>query len=212
MTSINITREERRLYDIAQDYERRGYTVTVSPSPKRLPKFLSKFRPDIVAEGPNESVVVEVKSPNKVRGIDYWRELNSIVKQHPGWRIELVINDQSSNKRPKSINKESINERLQQGQQLAQQGMLSASLLITWAAAEASMRFASKNHEVELPDFRPATLITRLYSDGLLARNEYDFLIRCMRITDAIAHGFHEGQIRQGMLKRLRLLALRLLE
>jgi hypothetical protein len=71
MTSTNTPTEEGRLYDIAEEYKQRGYKVTISPPPNRLPKFLGDFRPDIVAEGPNESVIVEVKSSNKVRGTDY---------------------------------------------------------------------------------------------------------------------------------------------
>lgn len=212
MTSTNPSSEESRLYDIAEEYKQRGYKVTVSPSPNRLPKFLSKFRPDIVAEGPNESVVVEVKSSNKVRGTDYWRELSSIVQQHPGWRLELVVNDTSKSQKPETINKEIINERLQEGQQLSKQGMLAASLLITWSAVEAAMRLASKKYEIDLPDLRPATVISRLYSDGLLERREYDFLLECMRIRNAVAHGFYEGRIKRNFLTRLQQISLRLVQ
>jgi hypothetical protein len=173
---------------------------------------LSKFRPDIVAESPSESIVVEVKSSNKVRGADYWRELSSAVKQHPGWRLELVLNDAARNETPDSIDEELIKERIEEGQQLSRQGMLAASLLITWSAAEAAMRLASKNHEIELPDLRPATVISRLYSDGLLERSEYDFLIDCMHTRNGIAHGFYEGRIRQGSVRRLQQITLRLLQ
>jgi REase_AHJR-like protein len=211
MTSANVSSGESRLYDIAEEYKQRGYRVTVSPSPKRLPRFLSKFKPDIVAEGPNESVVIEVKTSDKVRGADYWRELSSVVQQHPGWRLEFVVNDTSKSQKPETINKELIKERLQEGQQLFQQQMLEASLLIIWSAVEAAMRLASKNHEIDLPDLRPATVISRLYSDGLLERNEYDFLLECMRIRNAVAHGFYEGRIKQGFLKRLQQITLRLL-
>jgi uncharacterized protein YutE (UPF0331/DUF86 family) len=212
MTSTNVSSEESRLHDIAEEYKQRGYKVTVSPSPKRLPRFLSKFRPDLVAEGPNDSVVIEVKSSNKVRGTDYWRALSTVVQQHPGWRLELVVNDKTGSQKPESINEELIKQRLQEGQQLSQKGMLAASLLITWSAAEAAMRLASKHHEIDLPDLRPATVISKLYTDGLLERSEYDFLIDCMRIRNAIAHGFYEGRIKQSFLKRLPQITLRLLQ
>jgi REase_AHJR-like protein len=212
MTTSNVSSEESRLYDIAEEYKQRGYKVYVSPPPKRLPKFLSKFRPDIVAEGPNESVVIEVKSSGKVRGTDYWKELSSVVQQHPGWRLELIVNDTTTRQPPETINKELIKERLKEGQQLAEKGMLAASLLITWSAAEAAMRLASKHYEIELPDLRPATVISRLYSDGLLERDEYDFLLDCMRVRNAVAHGFYEGRIKLSFLKRLQRITLRLLE
>jgi len=211
MTSANVLSEEDRLYDIAEEYKERGYRVTVLPSPNRLPEFLSRFRPDIVAESPNESVVIEVKSSDNVRGTDYWRELSFIIQQHPGWRLELIVNGASKSQKPKTINKELIKKRLQEGQQLSQQEMLAAALLITWSAAEAAMRLASKSHDVDLPDWRPATVISSLYSDGLLERIEYDFLLDCMQIRNAVAHGFYKGRIKQGTLKRLQQLTLRLL-
>src|SRR5260370_6130475 len=96
MSISNKCMEERCVYDSAEEYKQRGYAVTVSPPPKRLPELLSKFTPDIVAEGPNESVVIEVKSVSKVRGVNYWKELSSIVRQHPGWRFQLVVNNVSS--------------------------------------------------------------------------------------------------------------------
>jgi uncharacterized protein YutE (UPF0331/DUF86 family) len=89
--------------------------------------------------------------------------------------------------------------------------MLAAALLVAWSAAEAAMRLASKNHEIELPDFRPSTVISRLYSDGLLERDEYDFLLDCMRVRNAVAHGFYEGRLKSNVLKRLQKITLRLL-
>lgn len=211
MASSNVLRDENHLYDIAEQYKQRGYKVIVSPPPKHLPRFLSKFRPDIVAEGPNESVVIEVKSPNKARGTDYWKELSRVVQQHPGWRLELVINAPSKRELPETINQELVRQRLQEGQQLAEAGMLAASLLITWSAAEAAMRLASKAHEIALPDLRPATVISRLYTDGVLEREEYDFLLDCMRLRNPVAHGFYEGKIKRSLLRKLERIALRLL-
>ncbi len=211
MSTSNASIEQSRLYDIAEEYKQRGYVVTVSPAPKRLPKFLTKFRPDIVAEGPNESVVIEVKSNRRFRGTDYWKELSSVVRQHPGWRLELVVNNSSLGQLRETIPEELIRERLQEGEQLSEQGMLAAALLVTWSAAEAAMRLASKQNEIELPDFRPPTVISRLYSDGLLERDEYDFLLDCMRVRNAVAHGFYEGRLKLTVLKRLQKIVGRLL-
>jgi hypothetical protein len=212
MASSNVSREEKRLYEIAEMYKQRGYRVTVAPAPNQLPRFLSKFRPDIVAQKGDEAIVIEVKPSGKLRDIDYWKNLSSVVQRHPGWRLELFIDDPSKRDIPETINKDLIKERLQEGQRLAEQGMLAASLLITWSATEAAMRLASKDHEVDLPDLRPATVISRLYTDGLLERDDYDFLLECMRIRNAVAHGFYEGRIRRHILKKLQRVALRLLQ
>jgi REase_AHJR-like protein len=210
MASNVVRREEARLYDIAEEYKKRGYKVTVSPRAKELPKFLSGFKPDLVAERARESVVVEVPSPSRKRGSDYWTELSSVVQKHPGWRLDLVING-SPEQAPKTMDGRSVLKRLEEGRRLAEQGMLAAALLIIWSAAEAAMRFASKQNEIDLPDLRPATVITRLYTDGVIEREEYDFLLESMRMRDTVAHGFDQGRIKAGSLKRLQQISLRLL-
>jgi hypothetical protein len=212
MFNGNLLREDSRLRDIAEQYEQRGYKVTVSPRARQLPRFLSKFRPDMVAERADESVIIEVRSSAKERSNDYWNELSKVVQQHPGWRLELVFNPTLKAKRPSTINQEQILLRLQEGEQLANQEMLAAALLITWSATEAAMRLASEHDEIELPDLRPATVITRLYTDGILERKEYDFLLECMQMRNHVTHGFQEGKIKSSIIKKLAGIAFRLVE
>lgn len=211
MASSGVRTDEARLHDIAEEYEKLGYKVTVAPGAKKLPKFLSRFSPDLVAEGARESVVVEVQSTSRKRGDNYWIALSEVLQKHPGWRLDLVLN-RSSERLPKTIDERLVRKRLDEGRSLAEEGMLAASLLITWSAAEAAMRLASKHNEVDLPDLRSATVITRLYTDGVIERAEYDFLLKSMRMRDAASHGFDQGRIRAGSLKRLQQISLRLLE
>jgi uncharacterized protein YutE (UPF0331/DUF86 family) len=211
MSSTNVVGDEARLFDVAEKYRQRGYRVTVSPHAKELPRFLSKFKPDIVAEGPDESVVIEVKSSGKKRNTDYWRELSRVVQSHPRWRLEFVV-DASKRAVRETIHEEQIRERLEEGRRLAERRMFAAALLISWSAAEAAMRLASEAHEIELPDLRPAAVISRLYTDGVLERDEYDFLLELMAVRNAVAHGFYQGKIRTIVLKKLQQIALRLLQ
>jgi REase_AHJR-like protein len=211
MASSGVRTDEARLHDIAEEYEKLGYKVTVAPRAKKLPKFLSRFSPDLVAEGARESVVVEVQSTSRKRGDNYWIALSEVLQKHPGWRLDLVLN-RSSERLPKTIDERLVRKRLDEGRSLAEQGMLAASLLITWSAAEAAMRLASKHNEIDLPDLRPATVITRLYTDGILEREEYDFLVKSMRMRDAASHGFEQRTIRASSLKRLERISLRLLD
>jgi REase_AHJR-like len=212
MSVSNLPAHDKRIYEIAEEYKQQGYRVTIAPHAKQLPPFLNKFRPDIIAEGPNESVVIELKSFGKARQTGYWSQLADVIQQHPGWRFELIIDNGGKRELPQTIKREQIEELLQEGLRLVEAKMLKAALLITWSATEAAMRLASKNYDIELPDFRPATVISRLYTDGLLERGEYNFLLDCMRIRNAAAHGFHEGQIKPEFIKRLHRIALRLLE
>lgn len=209
--SSSSVKDETRLFNVAEKYRQLGYKVTVSPPSKELPRFLSKFRPDIVAEGPDESVVVEVTSSAKERGAAYWKELSRVVQRHPRWRLELIA-DASRRRMGQTMTKELAKTRLVEGQRLADQGMLAASLLITWSAAEAAMRLAAKENEIDLPDQRPAVVISRLYTDGVLERKEYDFLVDLFGVRNAVAHGFYQEKLRKTVLKKLQQIALRLLE
>lgn len=212
MASNSFSTYDKRLYEIADEYRQRGYKVTIAPSAKQLPEFLTGFRPDIVAESSNESVVIELKTLNKTRPTDYWSELSTVVQQHPGWRFELIIGNNTKRQPPETITRNQVKSLLQEGQRLAKEKMFHASLLITWSAAEAAMRLASKDYDVDLPDFRPATIISKLYEDGVLEREDYSFLLDCMKIRNAVAHGFRGETIKPYFIKRLHKIALRLLE
>ena len=208
--STDLANDER-VYEIAEDYKKRGYNVTIAPPSKSLPAFLNKFMPDIVAVSPSESVVIEIKSLRKSRSTDYWRDLANTIKKHPGWRFELIIDNITKRDPPENIRPEQIRELLDEGRRLAKENVLNASLLVTWSATEAAMRFASKAYDVELPDYRPTTVISRLYTDGILEREEYDFLMEYLKIRNSVAHGFQGESIRPELIERLNELALRLL-
>jgi hypothetical protein len=212
MSTNNLAELDERVYKVAEEYKQRGYKVIIEPSPKQLPEFLTTFRPDLIAESSNESVIIELKSSSKARPEDYWSKLANTIQQHPGWRFELIVNDTEKRNRPETITPDKIKKFLEEGQRLAKEKRLTASLLLTWSATEAAMRLASKNHEVDLPDFRPATVISRLYTDGVLERDEYNFLLDCMRIRSAIAHGFSGEEVKSSFIKRLYQITLRLLE
>lgn len=209
--SSSSVKDETRLFNVAEKYRQLGYKVTVSPPSKKLPRFLSRFKPDIVAEGPDESVVIEATSSGKERGAAYWKELSRVVQRHPRWRLELIA-DASKRRMRQTMNKELARERLLEGKRLADQGMLAASLLITWSAVEAAMRLAAKQYEIDLPDQRPEVLISRLYTDGVFERQEYDFLVDVFGVRNAVAHGFYQGKIKGTVLKKLQTMGLRLLE
>ena len=53
---------QRKLQEIAAEYRAQGYDVRIEPGPEDVPAFLTGFRPDLIARGPHDSVVVEVKA------------------------------------------------------------------------------------------------------------------------------------------------------
>jgi len=205
------TAYEKRLRQVAEEYRQRGYRVTITPPSRQLPDFLRGYRPDLVAESPDESVVIEVGPAGKGTEDGDWAKLAELVQQHPGWRLDLVIDRQRNEKTLVVIDRQEIEARLQEGLHLSKANMLEAALLITWSATEAAMRRVCKKQKVDLPDYRPATLVTRLYTDGLIERDEYDLLMRDMHMRDAVAHGLRQDGVDAAAIEQLRHLTLRLL-
>jgi hypothetical protein len=185
--------------------------VITAPSSKQLPEFLKAHQPDIIAENSDESVVIEIKSREKASEEKDWGELARVIQQHPGWRLQLVMGADQDRASREVIARPEIEARLREGLQLANAGSLDAGLLITWSATEAAMRRVCKKQKVDLPDYRPATLVTRLYTDGLIEREEYDLLMRDMHLRDAVAHGLRQGGVDAEAIEQLRQLTLRLL-
>ena len=191
--------------EIADKYEKQGYRVIIEP--KQLPDFLKGYRPDLLAEGQSESVVVEVKVGREVRRADYWSSLAATVGQQPGWRFELVVANPQQSPEKESISIEEIEALLRESEQLEQRGNQKAALLVTWPALEASLRFAAETHRVDTPDDQPQTLIGRLYSDGVLEEEEYRALKQGLRIRNATVHGFRGESVQEELLHQLRALA-----
>ena len=200
MTNI-VLEHNRTVQDLEDRYRAEGYLVLHEPAKEEMPDFLRYFHPDLIATRGDRSVVVEVKSPGKVRRADYWRELADTVRSHPGWHLEVVAN--AAQEPPQeSISPAEVVALVDQSATLADAGEYSPALLIAWAAAEAAMRLAAERYDVEIHDLRPPSLMSRLFSEGLMDRPDYDFLMTCMRQRNAVAHGFRQ-QVTPEDLKRL---------
>jgi uncharacterized protein YutE (UPF0331/DUF86 family) len=193
MAIRELSAHDMRIREIAQKYRQMGFKVIIEPSGLQLPGFLRNtgLRPDMIAEGTDESIVVEIKVPGKIHPIEYWEELIKLVQQQPGWRLEMVVGGSSETDALADLPGIQISERLKEAESLAVQGLLGAALLVAWSAVEAAMRIACKKYEVKLPDFRPAALISGLYTDGLIEREDYDVLINIMRVRNSVAHGYN---------------------
>ena len=92
----NHDRVRAKILEIADAYRRRGYDVLVEPATGELPSFLADFHPDMIARGPEDSVVVEVKVGTRTTVSEGYRELAETIRQQAGWRFSLVVVDPRS--------------------------------------------------------------------------------------------------------------------
>ena len=77
MNSSTQEMYRRKIQEIANDYETRGYRVLIEPAPTELPPFLANFHPDIVAYGQEQQLQSVTESwrkrfSNTLDGIFHW--------------------------------------------------------------------------------------------------------------------------------------------
>jgi hypothetical protein len=178
---------------VAEDYRQRGYEVDVVPRAPRLPEFLGAFQPDLIARGPTESVVVEVKVGTRTSVAERFREVAERVSRQPGWRFSLVfVNpdqpDELSEAQPASLSM--LQERARNADTLSQAGQSEAAFLLFFSAIEGILRFLGQRAHLPLESLPPSTLIRELYSTGEISRAQFESLMRFLPIRNELLHGF----------------------
>jgi hypothetical protein len=199
MNSTAITERERRLLaSVALDYEKRGYQVKVHPGVGDVPEFLAGFEPDLIARGTSESVVVEIKARQELENEKTLAAIEAALQNRPGWRFELII-DGSKRDPGTLLGAPQIWTWLEQANELQQKGYLEAALLLLWSATEGVLRLLAARENVELESLTPGYVITRLYTLGLMARDQYLVLDEALHLRNQAAHGFQASVTRQDL-------------
>ncbi len=185
-----------KVHEVAREYRRKGYRVTEEPQAEQLPEFLRGWRPDIIAESDTDSVVIEIKGGNrKTTTGEKWAALAQAVKAQPNWTFRIVFAQDGPNTLPERgefLSDSDVENRLTQSEQIAHQGAKDAALLFLWSATEAALRNLAERFDVKKPDLRPAALISQCYSDGLMDREDYDFLMASLQTRNAVALGLRQ--------------------
>lgn len=193
MPSTISESDRQRLADIvseiASEYEGQGYEVKLQPTPADLPDFLKDFRPDLIATGKNETVVVEVKTRDGLRNAHSVAALESALRDRPGWRFELII-EGSVAEGPEGFGADQIRASLDEADELQKHNHFAAALLLLWSGTEGALRQLAKRENVELESLASGYVLNRLYTVGLLARDQYQVLHKTMQLRDQAAHGF----------------------
>jgi hypothetical protein len=199
MKSESITeRDGGLLRSVASEYERKGYDVKLQPTLEDLPDFLAGFEPDLIATGNDETVVVEVKSRKELENDQAIAAIETALRDQPGWRFELIIDGSERERHP--LGSSQIGAWLEEAHELQQGGHLVAALLLLWSATEGILRLLAARENVELESQAPGYLTTRLYTLGLLGREQYRILGEIVRLRNHAAHGFEVSVTRQDLL------------
>ena len=194
MHSLGHAAYRQKLQGIAAEYEASGYEVLIEPSTEKLPEFLVGFRPDLVARGPNESVVVEVKVGTKTAAAERFRDLAETIQRQPGWRFSLVVIDPRSDEvaslTQALLNRKDIADRLGRAHALLKTGATDAAFLLMWVSVEALLRHIATHEGLPLERAPSSSLMKELFSLGILSRSELEVVQRAFSVRNALVHGF----------------------
>ena len=181
------TREANLLEAVVADYEAKGFSVFVRPSPSILPSFLRAHRLDAVAIKLEKKIAIEITRSTKDSTTAINR-LRKVLSPHPEW--ELVVFHaplRSAENHMEVAPLAAIDGAIQEVNQLKDSGHLLPAVILAWATLEATARAL-------LPDqlARPQTsrtLVEALATQGFLTPREADSLRSAALLRDAAAHG-----------------------
>ena len=152
--------------------------MLVEPAPEKLPTFLAGFRPDLVARGPHELVVIEVKVGTETAVSERSRDLAETIQRQPGWRFSLVVLDPRSDEvippTQQLLDRKDIVDRLDRVNELLKMGATDAAFLLLWVSVEALLRHLASREGLPLERVPSSSLMKELFSLGVLSQSEHD--------------------------------------
>ena len=189
-----IALEKQRARALAKEYRGKGYEVIEGPAPEQLPDFLSGYKPDLLVQKGDEAVVVKVKSRSSLAKDPQVRDLARLLQAKPGWNFELVVVGEGEKlsipEGARPFGREDILQGMEAAEKLLESGFSEAALLLAWSAAEAAVRLLTEEEGILLDRHTPLYILKQAATNGVISRDDYNFLMNAMKYWNAIAHGF----------------------
>ncbi len=202
---------------IADDYRAKGYRVVIEPGPDHLPTFLQDFRPDLIAQRENDNVVIEIR-PDRARPTypNHLREVAQRVNKVQGWRLEVHTAERRHDDGvlgAEPMETGSIHDALGESRKLIDLELPVSALLRSWGALESALRRILSDKEQESGKFLGSSeLIRQAVIQGVVSRDDYQFLNEIARLRNSAAHGLQTRAIPSSSVSRLIELTAQLLD
>ena len=211
-----IMREKQQAHALAEEYRRQGHEVIEAPSTEQLPDFLSGYHPDLLIRRGTENVVVEVKSRSSLARDFQIRDLARLLHARPGWNFELVVVSEGEEQRApegaRPFDREDIRRGIKTAEELLESGAAEAALLLLWSTVEAVVRLLTEEAEIDLDRLTPPYIIKQATANGVISREDHNFLMHAMKCRNALAHGFKSLYFDSALVRDLLKTVKRLLE
>jgi uncharacterized protein YutE (UPF0331/DUF86 family) len=200
-------RERQRTLDLAEEYRSKGYEVIVGPTSQQLPEFLSGYYPDLLVKKGSETLVVEVATRSSLTKDSRIRDLARLLEAKPDWKFELVvIGEEEKINTPEGalpLEREEILQRLQESERLLDTGAVEAAVLIAWSTSEAAVRLLATEEGLNLDRPVPVVVLKQAVMNGVISREDYNFLEHAMKYRNALAHGYKVADLDPLLVKGL---------
>jgi hypothetical protein len=198
MKSEQANREAQRIRELADEYEKKGYTVVHPRTEKDLPPFLwnVNYIPDLVVISDKEKLVVEVKTSKTVRRDKEMSRVSDLVNRQPGWQFLFVLtNPKSDASIIPAPNSARWHDLLTKSRHpaLATPELVEAAFLLAWAALEGVLREATASDE-SLNETKsafakaPMSLVRDAAILGLIDRKDVPKLDTMFQMRNRIVH------------------------
>jgi hypothetical protein len=188
------SRERQRARAIAEEYRSRGYEVIEQPSPEQLPEFLSCYRPDLLVRRGDEATIVVVKSRSSLAKEPQIAELARLLSTKPHWNFELVVVGEgeqfSTPEGARPFERNDILRGIETAERLVASGFSEVALLSAWSALEATVRLLTEEEGIVLGRLSPLYILKQAVMNGVISRDDYNFLTKVMKYRNALVHGF----------------------
>src|SRR6266511_923286 len=174
--------------------ERQRARVIAEPSPAQLPDFLSGYRPDLLVRKGDEAIVVEVKSRSSLAKDAQIRNLAQLLQTTPHWNFELVVVGEgeriSAPEGARPFERDDILRGIEAAERLLESGFSEAALLLAWSTSEATVRLLIEEEGIVLDHLNPPYILKQAVMNGVIARDDYNFLTNIIKYRNALVHGF----------------------
>jgi len=191
---MNADQKRETVSRIADEYRSRGYSVVIEPAGADLPEFLAGFRPDLLARGASDNVVLVVKIGTEFAHGERLRPIAERVEKEPGWRLSAVI---VRNGEPPELEAEfaeplgidEIRDRIDRARSLAGRSENDAAFLLLCTSLEALLRRITDRAHFPLRSIPTSTLIGELQTAGEIDQSQYDRSMRALSLRNPLLHG-----------------------
>jgi len=201
--------EYSKIKQVAKEYEKNGYNVTIEPRGEAIPSFIYNYHPDLIATSENDNVVIEVKTREEIPTIERLRDIADVVNKTENWRFELIVTSSKRNNQSETskfninLNISEIHKNLVETKLILSQGMFAAAFILCWANLESLTRQLLLEDKKNLSNKMPLVLIKTLFSFGYVTRTDYEYLNKLFQIRNQVVHGYKTNELDKKSVEKL---------